>query len=173
MRLVDNYNYLPGCCWVCRGVAKPIIDMELDLDGHNSPEDVNPSATTRLYLCADCAVEIGRMCAQHRGLELVSAGALRSAQTDAEYQTNRANELEQKLNLIAGAVHGIESPTVEKAGSTPPNDGDAPAPDTARSEPDSPLVRKRGRPRREETSEPTTAKAKPKPKIDTDFVGDL
>ena len=163
MRLVDNYNYLPGCCWVCRGIAKPIIDMEQDLDGHNSPDDPNPSSTTRLYICADCAIEIGRMCAEHRGLELTRSGELANAWNIAQTQETRANDLEQKLNLIAGAIHGIESPSVEKAGSTPPNDGDVAAPDTARSEADSPLVRKRGRPRREE----------PKQDISTDFLGDL
>lgn len=165
MRLVDNYNYLPGCCWVCRGIAKPIIDMEQDLDGHNSPDDPNPSSTTRLYICADCAIEIGRMCAEHRNLELVPAGHLTNAMRMAAEQTIRANELEEKLNLIAGAIHGVESPTVEKAGSTSPLDGDVTATDTAQSEPDPPLVRKRGRPRREEP--------KPADDIDTDFVGDL
>ena len=170
MRLVDNYNYLPGCCWVCRGVAKPIIDMEQDLDGHNSPDDPNPSSTTRLYICADCAIEIGRMCAEHRGLELVHKGRLANAEHVAHEQTLRANELEEKLNLIVGTIklslsssHGVESSPVETAGSTSPNDGDVAATDTAQSEPDPPLVRKRGRPRREE----------PKPEIDTDFVGDL
>lgn len=162
MRIVDNYNYLPGCCWVCRGVAKPIIDMEQDLDGVTSPDDDNPSAVTRLYICADCAIEIGRMCAQHRGLELTRAGELANAWDIAVKQEARANDLEQKLNLIAGAIHGVESTPVEKAGSTPPNDGDVAATGTAQPEPDSPLVRKRGRPRREET-----------PAIDTDFVGDL
>lgn len=164
MRIVDNYNYLPGCCWVCRGVAKPIIDMEQDLDGHNSPEDPNPSAVTRLYICADCAIEIGRMCAEHRGLELVHAGDYRSAVGQAKVQTKRADELEMKLNLIAGAIDNVESRIVEKAGSTPPIDGDVTATGTARPEADPPLVRKRGRPRREETKEP---------EIDTDFVGDL
>lgn len=163
MRLVDNYNYLPGCCWICRGVAKPIIDMEQDLDGHNSPDDPNPSSTTRLYICADCAIEIGRMCTEHRNLEIVPAGKLASAERIALEQTLRAEDLEQKLNLIAGAIHGVESPSVEMAGSTPPNDGDVAATGTAQPEPDSPLVRKRGRPRREETP----------PAIDTDFVGDL
>jgi len=162
MRIVDNYNYLPGCCWICRGIAKPIIDMEQDLDGHNSPDDPNPSATTRLYICADCAIEIGRMCASYRNLELVQLGELANARDIAIKQEARADDLETKLNLIAGAIHGVESPTVEKADSTHPNDGDVSATDTAQSESDPPLVRKRGRPRREET-----------PAIDTDFVGDL
>ena len=70
MRLVDNYNYLPGCCWLCRGVAKPIIDTELDLDGINSPDDDNPSAINRFYICADCGIEIGRMVAPSRSLEI-------------------------------------------------------------------------------------------------------
>lgn len=162
MRLVDNYNYLPGCCWICRGVAKPIIDMEQDLDGHNSPEDPNPSAVTRLYICADCAIEIGRMCMDSRGLELVRYGELSSAHRVANELAARAEDAEARLAAIAGAVDGVQFASTEKAGSVPPTDGGDPAPDDAPSEPDAPLARKRGRPRREETSA-----------IDTDFVGDL
>ncbi len=162
MRLVDNYNYLPGCCWVCRGVAKPIIDMEQDLDGHNSPEDPNPSAITRLYICADCAIEIGRMCAPSRGLELTRDGAVDTADKIIGELILRAEDAEARLAAIAGAVDGVQFGSTEKAGSVPPTDGGDPAPDDAPSEPGSPLSRKRGRPRREET-----------PAIDTDFVGDL
>lgn len=162
MRLVDNYNYLPGCCWICRGVAKPIIDMEQDLDGHNSPDDPNPSAVTRLYICADCAIEIGRMCAPSRGLELTHNGELAHAHNLLHELATRAEDAENRLSLIAGAVHGVQLESAEKAGSVSPTDGDDLAPGNARPEPDAPLVRKRGRPRREETSE-----------INTDFVGDL
>lgn len=162
MRLVDNYNYLPGCCWICRGVAKPIIDMEQDLDGHNSPDDPNPSAVTRLYICADCAIEIGRMCAPSRGLELTHNGELRNLNMIVAELINRAEDAEQRLSLIAGAVDGVQFASAEKAGSVSPTDGDDLSHGDAPPEPDAPLVRKRGRPRREEPSV-----------INTDFVGDL
>lgn len=162
MRLVDNYNYLPGCCWICRGVAKPIIDMEQDLDGHNSPDDPNPSAVTRLYICADCAIEIGRMCMDSRGLELNRFGELGHAHNLLHELTTRAEDAENRLAAIAGAVHGVQSSSAEKAGSVSPTDGGDPAPGDAPPDVDAPLVRKRGRPRREEISD-----------INTDFVGDL
>jgi len=161
MRLVDNYNYLPGCCWICRGVAKPIIDMEQDLDGHNSPEDLNPSAVTRLYICADCAVEIGRMCAPSRGLAFAHNGEVDTLNRVVAKLINRAEDAEQRLAAIAGAVHGVQSSSTEKAGSVPPTDGGDLSHDDAPSEADAPLVRKRGRPRREESA------------VNTDFVGDL
>jgi hypothetical protein len=161
MRLVDNYNYLPGCCWICRGVAKPIIDMEQDLDGHNSPDDPNPSAVTRLYICADCAIEIGRMCAPSRGLDFARYGELDSLTKITADLINRAEDAERRLAAIAGAVDGVQFTVTEKAGSVSPTDGDDLSPGDAPSESDAPLVRKRGRPRREE------------PVIDTDFVGDL
>lgn len=162
MRIVDNYNYLPGCCWICRGVSKPIIDMEQDLDGHNSPDDPNPSAITRLYICADCGIEIGRMTAEFRGLELTRMGELALANRVATELAAHIDDLENKLNHIASAIHGIESESVEPNISTPPTDEEVTAPDLPRSEASFPATRKRGLPRRKEHSH-----------IDTDFLGDL
>ena len=165
MRIVDNYNYLPGCCWICRGVAKPIIDMELDLDGHNNPDDANPSAITRLYICADCALELTRMVAPARSVETRRLGEYAAMERLAKEMGDRAEVAEERLALIAGAIVGVDSQPVEQAGPTSQLDEDDPQPGSAR--PDvvgSPLSSKRGRPRREDT---------PKPEIDTDFVGDL
>lgn len=148
MRIVDNYNFLPGCCWVCRGVAKPIIDMEQDLDGHNSPDDPNPSAVTRLYFCADCAIEMARMVANGRSLEINRLGELALANKVANELAERAEQAEYKLSLIAGAVAGVESEPVERAGSTSRTDGDDPTLGTARPESSTSLPRpQRGRPR--------------------------
>ena len=163
MRIVDNYNYLPGCCWICRGIAKPIIDMELDLDGHNNPSDPNPSSTTRLYICADCGVEIGRMTAESRGLELNRIGELALANNVNRELAERIDDLETKLENIASAIHGIDSAPVETAGSTPPTDGEETAPDPQQSEASPPLARRRGLPRRKET----------KPEVNVDWLGDL
>lgn len=75
MLIVDHYLYLPGCCWMCRSVNLPTIDTGIDLDGANSPDDPNPSAITRIYVCADCAIEQARMVVEHRGMEIVAFGS--------------------------------------------------------------------------------------------------
>lgn len=157
MRLVDNYNYLPGCCWICRGVAKPIIDMEQDLDGHNSPDDPNPSAVTRLYICADCALELARMVAPSRSVEMNRLGELAQAHKVANELVDRAEQAESRLAMIAGAVAGVQSEPVERAGSTSQPDGDDPTLGTARPESSTSLPRpQRGRPRREDTPKAVT-----------------
>jgi hypothetical protein len=75
MLLVDHYLYLPGCCWWCRSVNLPTIDTGMDLDGANSPDDPNPSAVTRIYICADCAIQMASMVLTSRNLEISTAGA--------------------------------------------------------------------------------------------------
>ena len=132
MRIVDNYNYLPGCCWICRGVAKPIIDMELDLDGHNSPEDANPSAITRLYICADCALELARMVAPARAVSMHRYGELEAMTKLATEMGDRAEIAEERLALIAGAIVGVDSQPVEQAGPTSQLDEDDPTLGSAR-----------------------------------------
>lgn len=149
MRIVDNYNYLPGCCWICRGVAKPIIDMELDLDGQTSPDDPNPSGITRLYICADCAVEIGRMMSEHRGLELNKMGDLGLYRRVADELNAQIEELETKLASIATAIHGVGSTPTNESSPTDLSGGEVAEPDTTESVPGTPS-RKRALPRRKE-----------------------
>lgn len=150
MRIVDNYNYLPGCCWICRGVAKPIIDMEQDLDGHTTPEDANPSGITRLYICADCAIEIGRMMAPHRNLEINKVGELSLFKNVADELAEQIDLLEDKLESIASAIHGVESASTEEVDFTEDlSDGEVAEPDTTESVTGTPS-RKRALPRRRE-----------------------
>ena len=162
-RIVDNYTYLPGCCWFCRGVAKPIIDTEHDLDGHNSPEDANPSAVTRLYICADCAIDLAQQVMGSRGLEMNRIGELGLSQAVNKELGDRVDELQTKLESIAGAIAGVSSATAEAAGSAPVLAGDTPqsAPSTVDGSP----LRRTGRPRREPPA--------PKPHTNTDFLDDL
>lgn len=164
MRIVDNYNYLPGCCWFCRGISKPIIDCEIDLDGVNDPNADNPSANTRLYVCADCALEMGRMVATERSVEINRLGELAQAHRVANELAARAEEAEDRLSVIAGAIAGVSSTPAGTAGSVEvPDEGAEPDPTPA---PDDVLpLRRRGRPRREQP--------KPEDEINTDFVGDL
>lgn len=166
MRLVDNYNYLPGCCWFCRGISTPVIDCEIDLDGVNSPDDDNPSAITRLYVCPDCAIEMARMVAPSRSLELTRLGELGMANRVANELAQQYEAAETRLAAIADAISRVTSRKVETAGSTEvPDEGRA---ESAPSEQtDVTPLRRPGRPRREQP------KAKPEPEINTDFVGDL
>lgn len=107
MLLVDHYLYLPGCCWMCRSVNLPTIDTGIDLDGANSPDDPNPSAVTRIYICADCAIEQARMVLDSRGLEISAAGSNQTlvdmvqglSDKNVEYLT-RIDELEYALRVI-------------------------------------------------------------------------
>lgn len=107
MLLVDHYLYLPGCCWICRSVNLPTIDTGIDLDGANSPDDPNPSAITRIYICADCAIEYSRMVVDHRGMELVAAGSnqvladmVQSLSEQNAGLVGRIEELENALRVV-------------------------------------------------------------------------
>lgn len=166
MRLVENYNYLPGCCWFCRGVATPTIDCEMDLDGVNSPDDINPSAITRLYICPDCALEMARMVAASRSLELTRLGELGMANRVANELAQQYEAAQAHLDAIADAISRVASRKEETAGSTDVPDEGRTDPAPSEQEDVTPL-RRPGRPRREQP------KAKPAPEIDTDFVGDL
>lgn len=161
MLVVDNYNYLPGCCWFCRGIAKPIIDTEFDLDGVNAPDDPNPSSTTRLYVCVECAIEMGRLMAPFRSLEVNRMGELSQANRLLDELGRRAEEAEERLAQIAGAIAGVPSTPVETAGSTTPGGVDQL---TDISHPDAPPLRRRGRPRQ---TVPVVEE------VNTDFLGNL
>ena len=122
MLLVDHYLYLPGCCWSCRGVALPTIDTGIDLDGANSPDDPNPSAITRIYFCADCAMEMARMVANSRNMEISSAGSNQTladmVQMLGENNSNllaRVEELENALRIVRAIPPAPEEPVAPKA----------------------------------------------------------
>lgn len=121
MLRVDHYLYLPGCCWSCRSVNLPTIDTGIDLDGANSPDDPNPSAVTRIYICADCAIEMSRMVLDARNLELVDATLNSSfsdmAQTLSEQNVQlaaRIEELENALRVVKSIPNVVEDPTPAK-----------------------------------------------------------
>lgn len=116
MLLVDHYLYLPGCCWMCRSVNLPTIDTGIDLDGANNPDDPNPSAITRIYICADCAVEQARMVLDSRGLEISAAG---SNQTLADMVQSLGDQNVQhvaRIEELENALRVVKSiPTQESA----------------------------------------------------------
>ena len=107
MLVVHHYLFSPGCCWMCRGINLPTIDTGIDLDYPNNPDDPNPSAMTRLYICADCAVELTRMVLPDRNLELSIAGTRGSLEAIQEQLaannlalSTRVEELESALRVV-------------------------------------------------------------------------
>lgn len=107
MLVVHNYLFSPGCCGLCRSVNLPTIDTGIDLDYPNNPNDPNPSAMTRFYICADCGIELARMVLSDRGLELTVAGARESLEVVQKHlaATNlslftRVEELESALRVV-------------------------------------------------------------------------
>jgi hypothetical protein len=107
MLVVHNYLFSPGCCWMCRSVNLPTIDTGIDLDYPNNPDDPNPSAMTRFYICADCAVELSRMVLPDRNLELLPAGTRGSLEAVQEQiaahnvaLSARVEELESALRVV-------------------------------------------------------------------------
>jgi len=92
---------------MCRGINLPTIDTGIDLDYPNNPDDPNPSAMTRFYICADCAVELTRMVLPDRNLELSVAGTRGSLEAVQEQiaahnvaLAARVEELESALRVV-------------------------------------------------------------------------
>ena len=107
MLVVHNYLFSPGCCGLCRSVNLPTIDTGIDLDYPNSPDDPNPSAMTRFYICADCGIELARMVLPDRNLELTVAGTRGSLEAVQEQLaannvalSARVEELESALRVV-------------------------------------------------------------------------
>lgn len=122
MILVDSYFFLPGCCWLCRSINTPAIDTGMDLDGINSPDDPNPSANSRFYVCADCALEMARMVSSSRNIEFNTAGSVAglndSNQTIADSNlklTERIEELEAALRTVASIPTVPNEPSPKKS----------------------------------------------------------
>lgn len=119
MLVVDHYLYLPGCCWSCRSVNLPTIDTGIDLDGANSPDDPNPSSVTRIYICADCAIEMARMVAGSRNIELGASGANQAlADMVQDLGQNNAN-LAARVEELEGALRVVRSIPVPEPSEEP------------------------------------------------------
>lgn len=119
MLLVDHYLYLPGCCYMCRGVATPTIDTGIDLDHPNSPDDPNPSANRRFYICPDCAVEMARMVLHVRNLDLVGSGTNQTLADMVETTTAKNMELQQRVEELENALRIVKTISPEAPESSP------------------------------------------------------
>ena len=109
MLVVHNYLYSPGCCWMCRSVNMPTIDTGIDLDHPNSPDDDNPSANKRFYICADCGVELARMVLEYRNLELITAGSNQVLAEMVETLTSKNLEFVTRINELEAALRVVKT----------------------------------------------------------------
>lgn len=109
MLVVEHYLYSPGCCGICRGINKPTIDTGLDLDHPNSPDDPNPSAMSRFYICADCGIELARMVLEHRNLNLVRAGTVEELQETVDILSSKNLELSTRIENLEDALRTIKT----------------------------------------------------------------
>jgi hypothetical protein len=108
MQVVNHYLYLPGSCLFCRSSNLPVIDTGQDLDWPNDPNSPNPSANTRLYICADCGIELARMVMDTRGLTIVKDDVIPELKStiDALSKNNvdlaqRNEDLENTMRILA------------------------------------------------------------------------
>ncbi len=109
MLVVEYYHFLPGKCAFCHSSNLPTIDTGLDLDWQNNPNDDNPSAVHRVYVCADCAINMAMMVAGSRDIEVNRASTISdlNSQLNAIAATN--SQLMQRLNEVEGALTVIKN----------------------------------------------------------------
>lgn len=109
MLVVNQYLYLPGCCTFCRSTNLPALDTQMDLDQPNDPNDANPSAIRRMYICADCAVEFARLVKDSRGIEFQKAGFGQQVEAMIDGLTKSNVELSRRINDLEGAMRVVKS----------------------------------------------------------------
>lgn len=109
MLVVDHYHYLPGSCTLCRSSNLPAIDTNVDLDWPNTPEDPNPSANRRLYICADCCINLANMVKEHRGIELKPAQNYQILEELNQQLAHRNNLLTTRINDLEAALTVVNS----------------------------------------------------------------
>ena len=111
MLVVDHYHYLPGSCTLCRSSNLPTVDTNVDLDWPNTPDEPNPSANRRLYICADCCINLADMVKQSRGIELKPAQNYQLLEELNQQLANRNNALVSRINDLENALTVVQSVT--------------------------------------------------------------
>lgn len=112
MLVVDHYHYLPGSCTLCRSSNLPAIDTNVDLDWPNTPEDPNPSANCRLYICADCAITLADMVRDARGIELRPQNAYKALEELSQSLSSMNNALKNRVDELENTIAVIKSVSV-------------------------------------------------------------
>lgn len=104
MLVVDHYNYLPGACGLCLSSNLPTVDTTIDLDWPNAADSPNPSANRRLYICADCCLNLAMMVKESRNIEIVVAEGYRILQTVNQELSNKNVHLYTRINELEAAL---------------------------------------------------------------------
>lgn len=109
MLVVDHYNFLPGQCALCGSSNLPAIDTGVDLDWQNNPNDDNPSAMRRFYICADCAISLAMMVAERRNVAIVQAAVIHDLKAQAQEIAARNAQLFERQQNLEAALLTIQS----------------------------------------------------------------
>lgn len=104
MLVVDHYHYLPGSCTLCRSSNLPTVDTNVDLDWPNTPDEPNPSANRRLYICADCCINLADMVKEARGLEIRPSSAYKVLEELAQGLSGLNAGLKGRVEELEGAI---------------------------------------------------------------------
>ena len=104
MLVVEHYNYLPGACGLCLSGNLLTVDTTIDLDWPNAVDAPNPSANHRLYICADCCINLAMMVKQSRDIEIVVAESYRVLQTVNQELSNKNINLYTRINELEAAL---------------------------------------------------------------------
>lgn len=109
MLVVNHYNFLPGQCSLCNSSNLPAIDTGVDLDWQNNPNDDNPSAIHRFYICADCAINLALLVADCRDVEIVRRDTVAELKARAQEIAERNAELFERQQNLESALRVIQS----------------------------------------------------------------
>jgi len=109
MLVVDHYHYLPGSCTLCRSSNLPTVDTNVDLDWPNTPDEPNPSANRRLYICADCCLNLANMVKESRGIELKPAQNYQLLEELNQQLANRNTVLTNRITDLETALSVVNS----------------------------------------------------------------
>lgn len=109
MLVVDHYHYLPGSCTLCRSSNLPTVDTNVDLDWPNTPDEPNPSANRRLYICADCCINLADMVKHSRGLEIKPAQNYQLLEELSQQLATRNTALANRVNDLESALSVVNS----------------------------------------------------------------
>ena len=92
MELTEGFRGAPGCCAVCATVSTstPVVDLQVYDQGFIR-------RAHRIYLCGECAIQVGTMVAPALGKAVVDAGIaaeLEALRATVRAETGRADRAE-------------------------------------------------------------------------------
>lgn len=106
---VDQYFFAPGCCGLCRSSNLPAIDTGIHFNHPTDPNSPNPSADDLFYICADCAIEIGRIMLDSRNFELNIAGTKSGLENTISSLTEANTALSARIEDLENALRVVNT----------------------------------------------------------------